>query len=69
MQIKRQAFVSVFGSESPEKRKQREQLGIEVAAFLKAGGKIQQIPIGKSADANWGIYSLQSNPRILGDDK
>ena len=43
------AIVSLNG-QSPETKAKRAQLGKDVKAFKKKGGKIQQIPFGKSAN-------------------
>ncbi len=39
-----------LNSESPETKAKRAQLEKDVKAFKKKGGKIQQIPFGKSAN-------------------
>lgn len=45
-------YVSL-NSESPEIKAKRQQIEKDVKAFKKAGGKIHQIPFGKSANVDF----------------
>lgn len=42
-----------LNTQSPDIKSRREKLERDVEAFKKAGGKIQQIPDGKSANADF----------------
>lgn len=42
-----------LNSESPETKAKRAKLEKDVKAFKKAGGKIQHIPFGKSANVDF----------------
>lgn len=45
-------YVSL-NSESPEIKAKRAKLENDMKAFKKAGGKVQQIPFGKSANVDF----------------
>lgn len=42
-----------LNSESPEVKARRAKLERDMKAFKKVGGKVEQVPFGKSSGAAW----------------